>query len=35
MVEPHEFGYTTIGHIDYFRKSRSDLWPLVKEWLQG
>jgi predicted alpha/beta hydrolase len=35
MVEPQEFGYTTIGHIDYFRKSRSDLWPLVKEWLQG
>jgi predicted alpha/beta hydrolase len=34
-VEPQDFGYSAIGHIDFFRKSRSQLWPLVTEWLRG
>jgi predicted alpha/beta hydrolase len=34
MVEPQAFGYSAIGHIDFFRRSRSGLWPLVTEWLR-
>jgi predicted alpha/beta hydrolase len=34
MVEPGEFGYAAIGHIDYFRKGRSAIWPLVTQWLR-
>jgi predicted alpha/beta hydrolase len=35
MVQPQSFGYPSIGHIDYFRRSRSDIWPLVTQWLRG
>jgi predicted alpha/beta hydrolase len=35
MLEPQEFGYPSIGHIDYFRRSRSEIWPLVTAWLRS
>jgi predicted alpha/beta hydrolase len=34
LVEPRSFGYPSIGHIDYFRRSRSQIWPLVTQWLR-
>jgi predicted alpha/beta hydrolase len=34
MIEPQSFGCKSIGHIDFFRKSRSAIWPLVTEWLR-
>jgi predicted alpha/beta hydrolase len=34
MVEPQSLGYKSIGHIDYFRKGRSAIWPLLAAWLK-
>lgn len=34
MIEPQAFGYSAIGHIDYFRRGRSAIWPLMSEWLR-
>jgi predicted alpha/beta hydrolase len=35
MIEPREFGYDSIGHIDYFRRGRNGIWPLITAWLRG
>jgi predicted alpha/beta hydrolase len=35
MIEPQSFGYPSIGHINFFRRSRSAVWPLVTEWLSS
>jgi predicted alpha/beta hydrolase len=35
MIDPKSFGYPAIGHIDYFRRSRSEIWPLVTAWLRA
>jgi predicted alpha/beta hydrolase len=35
MIEPQTFGYPGIGHIDYFRRSRNGIWPLITEWLRS
>jgi predicted alpha/beta hydrolase len=35
MINPQEFGYDKIGHIDYFRRSRSAVWPLIAAWLSA
>jgi predicted alpha/beta hydrolase len=34
MVAPQTFGYSSIGHIDLFRKSRCAIWPMITGWLR-
>jgi predicted alpha/beta hydrolase len=34
-LNPTEFGCKSIGHVDFFRRSRSQLWPLVTDWLHA
>jgi predicted alpha/beta hydrolase len=35
QLDPQAFGYASIGHIDYFRRGRSGIWPQMTEWLRG
>lgn len=30
---PEQFGYASIGHMDMFRRSRQDLWPVIESHL--
>jgi predicted alpha/beta hydrolase len=33
-VDPKTFGYSSIGHIDLFRRSRGEIWPMITGWLR-
>ncbi len=34
-LNPRDFGYASIGHIDMFRSSRDKIWPVIEQMLQG
>ena len=31
-VDPKEYGFKNIGHMSFFSKKKSKLWPMALEW---
>jgi len=34
LLVPKSLGCSTIGHVDFFRRSRSAIWPLATRWFR-
>ena len=33
-IKPADYSYKSIGHMNFFRSNRKELWPLVLDWLE-